>query len=42
MVQALNEIKTGKALGPSNVSLELIATSGAGIQVMVEIYQSTG
>ena len=27
MVQALNEMKTGKAPGPSDVSLELIATN---------------
>ena len=38
VLRALNEIKTGKAPGPSEVSLELIAASGAeGIQVMAEI-----
>ena len=38
VLQALIEIKTGKALGPSEVSLELIAASGGvGIQVMAEI-----
>ena len=40
MLQALNEMKAGKALGPSEVSLELIAASGGvGIQVMAEICQ---
>ena len=40
MLQALNEMKTGKAPGPSEVSLELIAASGGvEIQVMAEIYQ---
>ena len=40
MLQALNEMKTGKAPGPSEVSLELIASSGGvGIQVMAEICQ---
>ena len=40
MLQALNEMKTGKAPGPSEVSLELIAASrGVGIQVMAEICQ---
>ena len=39
VLQALNEMKTGKAPGPSEVSLELIAASrGVEIQVMVEIY----
>ena len=34
VLQALNEMKTGKAPGPSEVSLELIAASGGvGIQV---------
>ena len=37
---ALNEMKTGKAPGPSVVSLELIAASGGvGIQVMAKICQ---
>ena len=37
-LQALNEIKTGKAPGPSEVSLELIAACGGiGIQVISEI-----
>ena len=40
MLQAINEIKTGKAPGRSEVSLELIAASrGVGIQVMAEICQ---
>ena len=40
MLQALNEMKTGKAPGSSEVSLELIAASGGvGIQLMAEIYQ---
>ena len=40
VIQALNEMKTGKDLGPSEVSLELIAASGGVvIQVMVEICQ---
>ena len=40
MLQALNQMKTGKAPGPSEVSLELIAASGGvGIQVMAEICQ---
>ena len=40
VLQALNEMKTGKSPGPSDVSLELIAASaGAGIQVMAEICQ---
>ena len=38
MHQALNEMKTGKAPGSSEVSLELIADSGG--EVMVEICQS--
>ena len=39
--QALSEIKTGKAHGPSEVSLELISASGGvGIQVMAEICHS--
>ena len=41
VLQALNELKTGKAPGPLDVSLELIAAYGAvGIQVMAEICQS--
>ena len=40
MLQALNEMKTRKAHGPSEVSLELIAASGGvAIQVMAEICQ---
>ena len=40
VLQALNEMKTGKIHGPSEVSLELIAASGGvGIQVMAEICQ---
>ena len=40
VLQALNEIKAGKAPGTSEVSLELIAASGGvGIQVMAEICQ---
>ena len=39
-LQASNEMKTEKAPGPSEVSLELIAaTGGVGIQVMTEICQ---
>ena len=38
MLQTLNEMKTGKAPGPTETSLELIAASGGvGIQVMAEI-----
>ena len=41
VLQASNEMKTRKAPGPSEVSLELIAASrGIGIQVMAEICQS--
>ena len=41
VLQALNEIKTGKSSGPSEVSLEMNAASrGVGIQVMAEICQS--
>ena len=37
VLQASNEMKTGKAHGPSDVSLELIAASrGVGIQVKNE------
>ena len=40
MLQASNEMKTGKASGPSEISLELIAASGkVGIQVTAEICQ---
>ena len=38
--QELHEMKTGKAPGPSEVSLELIAASGVGIHVMAEICQN--
>ena len=38
VLQALNEMKTGKKPGPSEVTLEFIAVSrGVGIQVMAEI-----
>ena len=38
VLQALNEMRTEKAPGPSQVSLELIAASGrVGIHVMAEI-----
>ena len=40
MLLALNEMKTEKTTGPSELSLELIAVSGGvGIQVMSEICQ---
>ena len=40
VLQALNELQTGKAPGPSEVSLELITSrGGVGIQVMAEICQ---
>ena len=40
VLQALNEMKTGKSPGPSEVSLGLITASyGVGIQVMAEICQ---
>ena len=40
VLQSLSEMKTGKAPGPSEVLLELIAASGGvGIQVMSEICQ---
>ena len=40
VLQALYETKTGKAHGPSKISLELIAASrGVAIQVMVKICQ---
>ena len=38
VLQALNEMKTGKVPGPSEVPLELIAASGGvGIHVIAEI-----
>ena len=41
VLQALNEMKTGKAPGHSEVSLELIAASGGvRLQVMAEICQT--
>ena len=41
VLQAMNEMKTGKAPGPTVVSLELIAASMAiGLEVMAEILQS--
>ena len=41
VLQALNAMKTGKASGPSEVSLELIAASGCvGFYVMAELCQS--
>ena len=40
VLQALNEMKTERAAGPSEVSLNLISASGGvGIQVMAEICQ---
>ena len=40
MLQALNQMITGIAAGPSEVSLELIAASGGvEIHVMTKIYQ---
>ena len=40
VLQALSEMKTGKAVGASELSLELSAASGGvGIQVMAEICQ---
>ena len=40
VLQALNEVKTGKAIGPSLASLELSAASGGvGVQVIAEICQ---
>ena len=40
VLQALNEIKTGKDLGSLEVALELVAASeGVGVQVMAEICQ---
>ena len=40
MFHALNEMKTGKSSGPSEISLELMAASWrVMIQVMAEIYQ---
>ena len=41
MLQAWNEMKTGKSLGPSEISLKLIAASGGvGNQLMAEICQA--
>ena len=40
LMQALNEMKTGKALGLSEISLELIAARGVGIQGMAKICQN--
>ena len=40
VLQALNEVKTGKSPGPSDISLELIAAGGkVGIQVTAELCQ---
>ena len=40
MVKAIREMKAGKAAGPSEVSVEMIAASGEiGIGVMVELCQ---
>ena len=40
VLQALNEMKTDKVPGPSEVSLELISASGVvGIRVMADICQ---
>ena len=38
VLQVLHEMKTRKAPGPSEVSLELIAASGEVVQVMAEIF----
>ena len=41
MVKALGKMKAGKAAGPLEVSVEMIAVSGEiGIDVMVEMCQS--
>ena len=41
MLQVLNEIKTGKAPGPSDASMQLTADSEEeGNQVMVEIFHN--
>ena len=41
VLQAFSQMTTGKAPGPSEVSLELIAAiGGVGIQVMFEVCQS--
>ena len=41
VVKALGKIKAGKAAGPSEVSVEMIAASGEiGIDLMVELCQS--
>ena len=40
IVTAMREMKTGKAVGPSEVSTEMIAASGeVGIRVMIELCQ---
>ena len=40
MVQVLSDVKTGRASGPSDVSLELFAASReVGMQAMAEIFQ---
>ena len=42
MLQALNEMKTGRTSEPSEVSLELIAVNRVvGIQVVTEICQNS-
>ena len=42
VLQALNELKTAKDPGPSDVSMKLIAASGEiGIEVMAEMSEST-
>ena len=41
-VQALIVLKTGKAVGSSGLSLELVVVSGEiGLQVIVELFQSS-
>ena len=41
VVKALGKMKAGKAAGPSEVSVEMIAASGEiGVDVMVELCQS--
>ena len=41
VLKALGKMKAGKAAGPSEVSVEMIAASGEiGIDVMVELCQS--
>ena len=40
MVKVIREVKAGKAAGPSEVSVEMIAASGdIGIDVMLELCQ---